>query len=90
MCFALIQCYYIYLNAPINCNIYVKQPHGFEIPGDNKVCYLNSSLYGLKQSGRNWNNLLHNFLCENNYIRSNVNHCLYITQYSNAVTYVLI
>ena len=41
------------LNAPIDCNIYVKQPEGFEIPGDNKVCHLNKSLYGLKQSGRN-------------------------------------
>ena len=79
-----------YLNAPIDCNIYVKQPEGFEIPGDNKVCHLNKSLYGLKQSGRNWNNLLHNFLFENDYIRSNVDHCLYIKKYSNAVTYVLI
>ena len=41
-----------YLNAPIGCEIYVKQPDGFEIDGKNGaklVCKLKKSLYGLKQ-----------------------------------------
>ena len=54
-----------YLNAPIDCEIYVNQPEGFEIEspdGERLVCKLYKSLYGLKQSGRNWNNFLHTFL----------------------------
>lgn len=45
-----------YLNAPIDCNIYIKQPEGFEKVGKNGemlVCKLKKSLYGLKQSGPN-------------------------------------
>ena len=54
-----------YLNAPIDCDIYMEQPEGFEKHGKNGeklVCKLKKSLYGLKQSGRNWNNVLHEYL----------------------------
>ena len=50
-----------YLNAEIDCELYIEQPMGFEVffkSGEKLVCRLNKSLYGLKQSGRNWNNLL--------------------------------
>ena len=45
-----------YLNAPIDCEIYLDQPEGFQIEnkdGKRLVYKLNKSLYGLKQSGRN-------------------------------------
>lgn len=32
----------------------MRQPEGFE-DGTNKVCHLQKTLYGLKQSGRKWN-----------------------------------
>ena len=51
-----------YLHAPIECDVYVKQPPGYEEHGSNFVWKLNKSLYGLKQSGRNWNNLLYEYL----------------------------
>lgn len=47
-----------YLHAPIDCEVYMEQPEGFEVrsdTGEQLVCKLNKSLYGLKQSGRNWN-----------------------------------
>ena len=69
-----------YLNAPIDCELYVKQPEGYEIEGeinDNLVLKLNKSLYGLKQSGRNWNNLLHSFLIEKGFKQSQVDPCVY-------------
>ena len=46
-----------YLHADIDCDIYLEQLAGFETSG-NKVCHLKKSLYGLKQSSRNWNNVL--------------------------------
>ena len=54
-----------YLNAKIDCELYIEQPMGFEKiskSGEKLVCKLNKSLYGLKQSGRNWNNLLNSIL----------------------------
>ena len=49
-----------YLNANIDYEIYIEQPQGFK-KGENRVCYLNKSIYGLKQSGRMWNNVLNEF-----------------------------
>ena len=54
-----------YLNAPIDFDIYVEQPKGFKVKsnnGDNLVWRLKKSLYGLKQTGRNWNNTMLNLL----------------------------
>ena len=56
-----------YLNAPIDCELYMEQPEGFDERGENGeklVCKLNKSLYGLKQSGRNGINLLHEYICK--------------------------
>jgi len=54
-----------YLNADIDCTVYVEQPEGYcktDTNGNKLVCRLNKYLYGLKQSGRNWNTLLHSCL----------------------------
>ena len=69
-----------YLNAPIDCVIFMDQPEGFEVVGEGTqrlVCRLRKSLYGLKQSGRNWNNILHKFLVDNLCIRSLIDPCVY-------------
>jgi len=65
-------------NAPIDCEIYMEQPEGFEKRGENGeklVCKLNKSLYGLKQSGRNRNNMLHNYLISQNFSQSLADPC---------------
>ena len=49
-----------YLNAPIDCEIYMEQPEGYKLKSRTDrelVCKLKRRLYGLKQSGRNWNKL---------------------------------
>ena len=68
-----------YLNAPIDCEIYIKQPKGFNEQNDTEslVWKLNKSLYGLKQSGRNWNSLLKGVLEEKEYRQSDVDHCVF-------------
>ena len=71
-----------YLNAPIDCELYMEQPEGFEEHGENGeklVCKLNKSLYGLKrQSGRNWNNLLHEYLQKEGFTQSQADPCVYV------------
>ena len=64
----------VYLNAPLECELYMEQAKDFEIENKNSnerlVYKLKKSLYGLKQSGRNWNNLLHTYLIEQNVFQS--------------------
>lgn len=72
-----------YLHAPIDCEIYMKQPEGFEVEsktGEELVCKLSKSLYGLKQSGRNWNKMLHDFLIENDFVQNSADYCVYSKQ----------
>ena len=73
-----------YVNAHIDCEIYMDQAEGFQGPfleGEGKLVYnLNKSLYGLKQSCRNWNHVLHCFLLENDFVQSPVDNCVYIKQ----------
>src|SRR4051812_19412263 len=41
-----------FTQAPLDENVYMEMPEGFEVDG--VVCHLKKSLYGLKQSPRNW------------------------------------
>ena len=76
----------------IDCEVYVQQPEGFEVHGDSNeklVLKLNKSLYGLKQSGRNWNNLLHKYLSDQGFKQSQVDPCVYTMQSNNDLTVIL-
>ena len=68
-----------YLNADIDCEIYMVQPEGYCEPGkENMVCKLHKSLYGLKQSGRNWNCMLNNSLITFGCKKSDGDSCVYV------------
>ena len=82
-----------YLNAPIDCEIFMEQPEGFEVHSScNEVLVykLNKSLYGLKQSGRNWNYMLHSYLVENHFVRSDVDNCVYVKQIEDKMIVLVI
>ncbi|PIK39827.1 hypothetical protein BSL78_23335 [Apostichopus japonicus] len=82
-----------YLNAPIDCELYVEQPEGFAVSGKNGeklVCRLKKSLYGLKQSGRNWNSLLHSYFVGESYSQSLVDPCVYTKHEENDMTIILV
>ena len=81
-----------YLNAPIDTELYIEQPKGFErydSEGSPLVCKLKKSLYGLKQSGRNWNNVLHDVLTQNGFKQSLSDTCMY-TKLTNVSKVVII
>ena len=80
-----------YLNADIDDEIYVEQPPGFAIPkscGRNYVCKLNKSLYGLKQSGRNWFHTLRDFMLSKNFRQSKNDPCLFLRERNGHRDYV--
>ncbi|RUS70255.1 hypothetical protein EGW08_021985 [Elysia chlorotica] len=82
-----------YLNAPIDYEIFMEQPDGFKVEAKNgkKLVYrLNKSLYGLKQSGRYWNNLLHSFLIENDFQQSQSDHCVYTKSTEDETIIILV
>ena len=92
MCIHQLDVKTAYLNAPIDCEIYVEQPKGFETPvnSENLVWKLNRSLYGLKQSGRNWNSLLHDYLIQNGFIQSLADSCVYTRNSKDATVILLV
>ena len=70
-----------YLNAPIDKEIYVQQPPGYERTdesGTRLTCHLKRSLYGVKQSGRNWYMTLTDFLKSKNFTVTNTDPCVYV------------
>ena len=70
-----------YLNADIEEEIFVDQPPGFvkkNANGKSYVCRLKKSLYGLKQSGRNWFNTLRDFLLSIQFKPSKSDPCLFL------------
>ena len=67
---------YAYLQSNIDHEIFVQQPKGYNM-GENLVWKLHKSLYGLKQSGRNWNISLNNFLVSLNFVQSLSDNCVY-------------
>jgi len=69
-----------YLHASIDCELYIEQPEGLLSLGENGeklVLKLKKSLYGLKQSGRNWNDMLHEYLIDEHFEQSLADHCVY-------------
>ena len=75
-----------FLHGDLDEEIYMEQPKGF-VQNRNKkfVCRLKKSLYGLKQSLRQWYKKFNSFMMSQNYIRSEYDHCVYFKKLSNGM-----
>lgn len=80
-----------YLNAPIDVDIYLQQPPGFEQshPTQRLTCHLKKSLYGLKQSGRNCHQTLTDFLKSEHFTPTANDPCVYKSLQTHEPTYIL-
>jgi hypothetical protein len=68
-----------FLNGPLEEEVYVTQPPGFEIKGKQKMVYrLYKALYGLKQAPRAWNNKIDQFLIQIGFKRCAVEFGVYV------------
>jgi hypothetical protein len=77
-----------FTNGDLDEEIYMKQPEGFHVGSPNQVCRLRKSLYGLKQSARQWNKKLHSVLTELGFKRIESDRSVYI--YSNGEVRIIV
>ena len=72
--------------------MYLLQPEGYEKHREDTrlVWKLNKSLYGLKQSGRNWNIVLNEFFQENDFTQSEVDACLYFKKSESVLIFIVV
>jgi hypothetical protein len=77
------------LKGNLKETIWMEQPKGYEIgnPAENK-CLLQKTLYGLKQSPREWNEVLSNYLISNNFIQSKADPCIFIQRKNQEIIFV--
>jgi len=67
-----------FLNGDLKEEIYMKQPSGFEKPGqEHLVCRLKKSLYGLKQAGRSWYEKIDSAFAELGLRKCGADHSIY-------------
>eukprot|EP00253_Pinus_taeda_P028582 PITA_28582 len=80
-----------FLHGDLDEEIYMEQPEGFVQHRNKKfVCKLKKSLYGLKQSPRQWYKKFDSFMLSQNYIRSEYDHCVYFKQLNNGMFIILV
>ena len=73
-----------FLNGDLEEEIYMEQPEGFIVPGqEKKVCKLVKSLYGLKQAPKQWHEKFDNTMITNGFRINECDKCVYIKDTEN-------
>ena len=81
-----------FLHGNLEDDLYMEQPEGYEDKSKpDHVCFLKKSLYGLKQSPRQWNKRFDEFMTLQGYQRSQHDVCVYTTEGSDgSLVYLLL
>ncbi|KAL0339784.1 UNVERIFIED_CONTAM: Retrovirus-related Pol polyprotein from transposon TNT 1-94 [Sesamum radiatum] len=80
-----------FLHGDLDENIYMAQPCGFiDNRNPEHVCLLKKSLYGLKQSPRQWNKKFDNFMKTLMFHKSAYDPCLYFKFVNNAPIFLVL
>ena len=78
-----------FLNGDLEEEIYMEQPEGFIVPGqEKKVCKLVKSLYGLKQALKQWHEKFDNTMITNGFRINECDKCVYIKDIENGCHFV--
>ncbi len=69
----------VFLNGELQEEIYMEQPEGFVVPGqEKKVCRLIKSLYGLKQAPKQWHEKFDKTMLSNGFRINECDKCVYV------------
>ena len=79
----------VYLNGILEEKVYMWQPEGFK-DGTDQVCILVKTIYGLKQSGCEWNKEFNNEITSFGFHSLKSDPCVYIKWDTNGVSIVTI
>lgn len=80
-----------FLHGELEEDIYMEQPEGFVVPGkENFACKLKKSLYGLKQSPRQWYKRFDSFMISQGFRRSDYDSCVYLKTTNSSPIYLLL
>lgn len=80
-----------FLHGKLDEDIYMKLPDGVSVEGgENKACKLQRSLYGLKQSPRQWYLRFDEFIQSQGFSRSMYDSCVYIKREGSTFIYLLL
>lgn len=79
-----------FLHGDLKEEVYMKLPPGFTSTSPNKVCRLRKSLYGLRQSPRNWFAKLTSALRRYGFQQSHANHTLFTLRKGTDILSVLV
>lgn len=80
-----------FLHGELEEEIYMDQPESFVVPGkEDLVCKLKRSLYGLKQSPRQWYKRFNSFMLAHEFKRSQYDSCVYIKFVKRSPIYLLL
>ena len=78
-----------FLHGGLEEDIYMNQPEGFVIlRKENLVCILKKSLYGLKQSHRQWYKRFDSFMLSHGFKRSDYDSCVYLKIVNGSTIYL--
>jgi hypothetical protein len=78
-----------FLGTPLEEELWIDQIQGFE-DGTTMKCRLHKTLYGLKQSPREFNKSVHSFITENGFTQCIQDSCIYYKREGNKVIYFLL
>ena len=67
-----------FLQGDLKETVWMSQPEGYESGGPDEFCLLNKTIYGLKQSPREWNAVIHNYLVKKEFTQSKADPCIYV------------
>ncbi|XP_028800757.1 uncharacterized protein LOC114756015 [Neltuma alba] len=79
-----------FLQGDLKEEVYMSLPQGFESKGENMVCRLRKSLYGLKQASRQWNCKLTSVLHDAGYFQSKHDYSMFTKQHVDGLVLILV
>ncbi|GFY85446.1 hypothetical protein Acr_04g0001840 [Actinidia rufa] len=79
-----------FLHGDLDEDVYMSLPSGYGRPGETRVCRLQKSLYGLKQTSRNWYSKLSTVLISAGFHQSQADHSLFTRQTGPTILVVLV
>jgi len=77
-----------YLNSNLKETTYMRIPDGLNIEGENLALKLNKAIYGLKQSGRCWNEKFDSFVKSIGFSQCASDRCVYTANYEGDRVYL--